>query len=245
MATRARPVPRRAVPDRVHARRPAGPSAAASLQDRKRQLVKDEIARGAWELFDREGYEATTVEEIAGRAGISRRTFFRYYSSKEDVVVGTSDALAEAFLAAFRGRPAAEPPLTTIHRALRPVVVDRVKDADQGRAIMRLLRESATLRRAMMERHARMEERLAALLAARLGADPRRDPTPALLAFVARAFMDTAFNVWYDQQPADAGAMVDDLFRRLQSIVAPARHGAKAPSGRPAVRLAASRRRTS
>jgi hypothetical protein len=71
----------------------------------------------------------------------------------------------------------------------------------------------------MMERHARMEERLAALLAARLGKDPRRDPTPALLAFVARALMDTAFNVWFDQQPADVGAMVDDLFRRLREVV--------------------------
>jgi len=193
------------------------------MQDRKRQAVRDEIARAAWELFDIEGYEATTVEVIAERAGISRRSFFRYYSSKEDVVVGTSDALAEDFLAAFRARPAGETPLEAIRRALRPVVVERVKDTGQARAIMRLLRESPTLRRAMMERHARLEERLAALLATRTGADPRRDPTPALLAFVARALIDTAFNVWFDQRPADAGAMVDDLFRRLRAVVAPPR----------------------
>jgi AcrR family transcriptional regulator len=193
---------------------------STSLQDRKRQLVRDEIARVAWELFDRVGYEAATVDDIAERAGISRRTFFRYYSSKEDVVVGTSDALAEDFLAAFRARPDGEAPIEAIRRALRPVVVDRVKDPAQGRAIMRLLRESPTLRRAMMERHARMEERLAALLVTRTGTDPRRDPTPALLAFVARALMDTAFNVWFDQRPADVGAMVDDLFRRLKTIVA-------------------------
>jgi AcrR family transcriptional regulator len=167
------------------------------MQDRKRQAVRDEIARAAWELFDRKGYEATTVEDIAERAGISRRSFFRYYSSKEDVAVGTSDALAEDFLAAFRARPPKETPIEAIRRA--------------------------TLRRAMMERHARMEERLAALLAARTGADPRRDPTPALLAFVARALMDTAFNVWFDQRPADTGAMVDDLFRRLRAVVAPSR----------------------
>jgi len=197
------------------------------MRDRKRQVVRDEVARVAWELFGREGYEATTVEEIAERAGISRRSFFRYYSSKEDVVVGTSDALAEDFLAAFRARPAGEPPLEAIRCALRPVVLDKVRDAGQAHAIMRLLRESPTLRRAMMERHARMEERLARLLARRIGADPRRDPTPALLAFVARALMDTAFNVWFDQQPADAGAMVDDLFRRLRAIVAPGPDGGR------------------
>jgi AcrR family transcriptional regulator len=190
------------------------------MRDRKRQLVRDEIARVAWELFARDGYEATTVEAIAGAAGISRRSFFRYYSSKEDVVVGTSDAVAEDFLTAFGGRPPDEPPLAAIRHALRPLVEQRVKDADQVSAIIRQLRESPTLRRAMMERHARMEERLAALLAVRLGKDLRCDPTPVLLAFVARAMMDTAFNVWFDQRPADVGAMVDDLFRRLRAAVA-------------------------
>jgi AcrR family transcriptional regulator len=209
-------------------RRAPGPPAVGSMQDRKRQAVRDEIARAAWELFDREGYEATTVEDIAERAGISRRSFFRYYSSKEDVAVGTSDTLAEDFLAAFRARPAGEAPIEAIRHALRPVVLAKVKDAAQARAIMRLLRESPTLRRAMMERHARMEERLAALLAARTGAHPRRDPTPALLAFVARALMDTAFNVWFDQRPADSGAMVDDLFRRLRAVVARPRNAGPA-----------------
>jgi len=210
--------------------------ARGSLHDRKRQLVRDEIARAAWELFDREGFEATTVEEIAERAGISRRSFFRYYATKEDAAVGTSDALAEELLAAVRARPAGEPPLVAIERALRPVVVERVKDRAQGRAIIRLVRESPTLRRAMLARTARMEERLAKLLAVRTKADPRRDPTPALLAFVARAMMDTAFNVWFDQEPADVGAMVDDLFRRLREAVAappaaaPARRCTPSPS---------------
>jgi AcrR family transcriptional regulator len=220
------------------------------MQERKRQLVRDEIARVAWELFDREGYEATTVEQIAEGAGISRRSFFRYYSSKEDVVVGTSDALAEDFLAAFRRRPASEPPLLAIRRALRPVVLDRVKDPAQGRAIIRLVRESPTLRRAMLERHARMEERLAVMLARRLRADPRRDPAPALLAFVARALMDTAFNVWFDQRPADVAAMVDDLFRRLREAVAapgitddPASTASAPGSGRAATGRSRERRR--
>jgi AcrR family transcriptional regulator len=220
----------------------AGP-ASTPMQDRKRQLVRDEIARVAWELFAREGYEATTVEEIAGKAGISRRSFFRYYSSKEDVVVGTTDALADDFLAAFRARPQDEPPLAAIRHALRPMVEDWVKDAGQVRAIIRQLRESPTLRRAMMERHARMEERLAVLLAERLGADPCRDPTPALLAFVARAMMDTAFNVWFDQQPADAGAMVDDLFRRLREMVVAETPAAGARSAKPARHGGPARRR--
>jgi len=208
------------------AQRPPG------LLGRKRELVRREIARAAWELFDARGYEAATVDEIARHAGVSRRTFFRYFSSKEDVVVETSDALAEDTLAAFAQRPAGEPPLVAIQRALRPVVESRLADPVETRAIIRLLRQSRTLRRALLERHARMEERLAVLLAARLGTDPRLDPTPALLAFIARALIDTAFNVWYDLQPRDVGAMVDDLFRRLGEVTEPLRARRRATAAR-------------
>jgi AcrR family transcriptional regulator len=205
---------------------------ASSLQRRKRALVRGEISRVAWDLFGAEGYEATTVDEIARAAGVSRRTFFRYFASKEDVLIETSDALAEDLLAAFSRRPVHEPPLVAVHRALRPVVEARLADTEQARAIVRLLRESRTLRRAMLERHARMEERLAALMAVRLGTDPRKDSTPALLAFVTRALLDTAFNVWFDQRPDDVGAMIDSLFRKLQAVVSPRRRAPRRLKGR-------------
>jgi len=193
--------------------------------------VRQEIVRAAWPLFAARGYEATTVDAIARAACVSRRTFFRYFSSKEDVAVGTSDALAEDVLAALAARPPREPPLVAIQRSLRPVLASRLADPAEARAIVRLLRESRTLRRAMLERHARMEERLAALFAARARANPRKDPTPALLAFLTRALLDTAFNVWFDQRPKDAGAMIDDLFRRLR--VAVAGRSAPAPTRAP------------
>ncbi len=212
-----------AVPDRSSARSVAPRLRAAAaptpLQQRKRQLVRQEISHAAWLLFADRGYEETTVEAIARAAGVSRRSFFRYFSSKEDVVIGTTDALAEDVLAGFARRPKSEPPLVAIQRALGPAIETRLRDAEESRAIVSLLRESRTLRRAALERHARLEERLATLIAERTGADPRRDPTPALLAFLARALLDTAFNVWYDQRPRDVGAMTSDLFRRLRSVV--------------------------
>jgi AcrR family transcriptional regulator len=219
-AVSTRTTARPAVPRR------SGAPAASPLQQRKRQLVRQEIAHAAWLLFADRGYEEATVEAIAEAAGVSRRTFFRYFSSKEDVVVGTTDALAEDVLAGFACRPKGELPLVAIQRSIRPAIETRLRDADESRAIVSLLRESRTLRRAMLERHARLEERLAVLIAERTGADPRRDPTPALLAFLARALMDTAFNVWFDQQPRDVGAMIDDLFRRLRAVVSERPRGA-------------------
>jgi AcrR family transcriptional regulator len=186
-----------------------------TLQERKQELVRAELASAAWELFGKKGYESTTVAEIALAAGVSRRTFFRYYASKEDVVTETSDELAEAMLAAMAARPRDEPPLVSIQRALVPVLEPRLVLTERARTIIRLLRESRTLRRAMMERHALMEERLAAQLADRLGADPTKDSAPALLAFIARAMLDTAFNVWYDQGRKDVAGLVAELFAIL------------------------------
>jgi AcrR family transcriptional regulator len=186
-----------------------------SLQERKQELVRAELASAAWDLFGKKGYEATTVAEIAAAAGVSRRTFFRYYATKDDVVTETSDELAEAMLTAVAERPRDEPPLVAIKRALVPVLEPRLIRTARARTIIRLLRESRSLRRAMMERHALMEERLAAQLAERLGADPAKDSAPALLAFVARAKMDAAFNVWNDQGRKDVAALVDELFASL------------------------------
>ena len=186
-----------------------------SLQERKQELVRAELFNAAWQLFGERGYEATTVAQIAAAAGVSRRTFFRYYASKEDVLVETSDELAEAMLAAMAERPLDEPPLVAIERALVPVLESRIARTDRLRTIIRLLRESRTLRRAMLERHALLEERLAVHLAARLGTDTVTDSTPTLLAFVARAMIDTAFNVAYDQGRTDVGPLVAELFAKL------------------------------
>ena len=186
-----------------------------SLQERKQELVRAELFNAAWQLFGQRGYEATTVAEIAAAAGVSRRTFFRYYASKEDVLVETSDDLAEAMLAAVAERPLDEPPLVAIERALVPVLESRMARTDRLRTIIRLLRESRTLRRAMLERHALMEERLAVQLAVRLGLDADKDSTPALLAFIARAMMDTAFNIAYDHDRTDVSALVGELFTKL------------------------------
>lgn len=180
--------------------------------------MREELSRAAWDLFTRNGYEATTVAEIARAAGVSRRTFFRYHSSKEDVLVETSDAIAQEMLDAVAARPARERPLVAIRRALVVVLEKEVARPDFVKGVVRLLRESRPLRRAMLERHARMEERLSILLAHRMGIDPERDSTPALLAFLARAMFDTAFNVWYDQDRDDAPELVGELFAKLRAL---------------------------
>jgi AcrR family transcriptional regulator len=197
----------------------AVPSASASLKERKQQVVRTALGTAAEKLFLSQGFEETTVEQIAQTAGVSRRTFFRYYESKEDVMVERSDGLGELLLAELAARPLDEPPLLAIRNALVPAVESGLADRDLVRYVIRLLRETSALRRAMMERRNRLEERIAALMARRLGASPT-DSTPMLLAFVTRALHDTTYNAWYDHETDDIAGLVDDLVSRLCDIVA-------------------------
>ena len=100
----------------------AVPSASATLKVRKQQVVRDALSAAAEQLFLAHGFEQTTVEQIALTAGVSRRTFFRYYASKEDVMVERSDGLGELLLAELAARPLEEPPLLAIRNALVPAV---------------------------------------------------------------------------------------------------------------------------
>jgi AcrR family transcriptional regulator len=210
----------------------AVPPALPSLQVRKRQVVRNALSAAGEELFLSRGFENTTVEQIARAAGVSRRTFFRYYESKEDVMVERSDQLGELLLTELTARPRGEPPLLAIRNALVAAVEAGLAERDLIRYTIRLLRETSALRRAVMERRNRLEERIAALMARRLRAG-RNDNTPMLLAFVTRALHDTAFNAWYDHETDDIAGLVDDLIGRLRAIVAavPAPAGPK-PRGR-------------
>jgi len=111
-----------------------------------------------------------------------------------------------------------EPPLLAIRNALVPALEDGVAEPELIRDTIRLLRETSALRRAVMERRNRLEERIAALMVRRMGASSS-DNTPMLLAFLTRALYDTASNAWYDHETGDIAALVDDLVSRLCSVV--------------------------
>ncbi len=196
----------------------AVPAGSRSLRQRKQDVVRDALAGAAKQLFLARGFERTTVEQIARAAGVSRRTFFRYFESKEEVLAEHVDRLGEQFYAALAARPAGEAPLAAIRNALVPSLEAGLRDPDAVRCTIRLLRETNSLRQVVMARNSRLEERVAALMTRRLRARAA-DNTPMLLAFLTRALFDTAFNAWYDHETADMAALVDGLIARLRLVV--------------------------
>lgn len=94
------------------------------LRERKKARTRWAIQEHALRLFAEQGYEATTVDQIAAAAEISPSTFFRYFATKEDVVV--QDEFDEQFVEAFRAAGAAQDPID----ALRRLVVSAAAEAD-------------------------------------------------------------------------------------------------------------------
>lgn len=217
----------------------AVPRGSTSLAQRKQEVVRVALAAAADTLFVTRGFEQTTVEQIAQAAGVSRRTFFRYFESKEDVLAEHAERFGERFYSTLAARPLDEPPLVAIRNALVPALELGLQDGDVLRCTIRLLRETNSLRRVVMARRNRLEERVAALMTRRLGAD-EADNAPMLLAFLTRALLDTAFNAWYDHETTDVARLVDDLFGRLRAIVLTSREAVRA-TGRTKARQARGR----
>lgn len=184
-----------------------------TLAERKRQLVRDELAEAALRLLAKQGFEQTTVDELAAAAGVSRRTFFRYFASKEDVVTSSVVVVIEGILAEVAARPAGEPPAVAIREAVKAVTVeDFAEDREKSVALIRHTQQIPALRARFAERLDLLRDDLAGVLARRAG---RETPSPrdqfaaglGLLAFAG------AMQHWAASEGrADPAAVLDVAF---------------------------------
>jgi AcrR family transcriptional regulator len=147
------------------------------------------------ELYRERGFDNTTVEEIAGRAGLSERTFFRHFADKREVLFGGAGLLQEFLVSHTRDAPAELPPLEAIAVALM----------DAGTDIFEERREFARTRQAIIAANAELHERelikLATLATALAGALRQRgvpDPVATLAAEAGIAAFKVAFERWVD-----------------------------------------------
>ena len=183
-----------------------------TLRDHARGAVRDEVARQAWALFASQGYETTTIDQIAAAAGMSRRTFFRYFAGKDELVlarlVESGDKMAEA----LRARPAAEAAWPALRAAFQQMVELQEKHADVARPLQLMLRDEPGLRATLQERRTLWLEMLAPLVAVRLPARRRRGPDTRAeaLAGSALACFEAAQTAWAMSPDARLAALLDE-----------------------------------
>ena len=87
------------------------------LRDKRKRQLKAELSRQGMQLFAQKGFEETTIDDIVGPLAVSKRTFFRYFATKEDLVVAWYEELTGELVSALEGRPKSEPPNCRIRGA--------------------------------------------------------------------------------------------------------------------------------
>lgn len=155
--------------------------------------ARGRLERAALELYAERGFDAATVAEIAARAGLTERTFFRHFADKREVLFGGAGMLQEILARATEEAPASLPPVEAIAAALRQAADDFFTERHA------LARE----RQIIIASHPELRERelikLASLASALAGALRRRgveDPAATLAAEAGVAVFKVAFERW-------------------------------------------------
>lgn len=212
------------------------PGPGGGARDRRKLDTLDALRRAALNLALANGVERITVADIAAAAGVSRRTFFNYFASKEDALVGENPELAEFLRQSLAARPAGEPALTAVHHALRETITAFFTDdiRDRFAARHRLISAYPALLPRHLARYAAFEQLLAETITART-ADGGPDPE-LLAAMTAGAVRLCALQWTRDGDPP--------LTERLDTAFAVLRDGLATSSPPSLRRTAASRTAT-
>ncbi len=191
-----------------------------NLRERTRQAVRAQLMTVAWDLFVEQGYDTTTVDEIAAAAGMSQRSFFRYFGAKEDVVLVKFEAVGALLAEELARRPASEDAWTALRRSFEVIVEPTERDPRHGLVLLRITDESSALRAGRLEQQAHWQELLTPLVAARLATEADHDPSAAALTAAALACLNVANATWLDSNGTES------LRRLLDDAMGAVRPGA-------------------
>jgi len=163
------------------------------LRERKRAETHARIQSEAMRLFLARGFEATTLEEIAEAAGVSRRSLFHYFTSKEEIVFSTKADFPNIIVEAINRRPADEPLLDMVENALTDMAVRY--QSPEARRFARLIHDTPALSAGDQAKYEKVERVLAKALADRKGL-PETDIACRVTASAAIGILKLATEAW-------------------------------------------------
>jgi AcrR family transcriptional regulator len=188
------------------------------LRERKKHETRIALRDAAMQLVNEHGLDKVSVEAIARAAGVSTRTFFNYFPSKEDAIIGIAPSMPAPMLDYLRNRPAGEPPLDAVRAAVHATLESLQEDPDRWVQRRQLVDNHPGLAARYAARLAEMERDLVVEVAKRGGTDPDTDPYPGTVVGAALAATRVAMTVWQaQQQPTALADLLDEVFDHLAS----------------------------
>jgi AcrR family transcriptional regulator len=176
------------------------------------------LAKAALELFIEDGYERTTVAEIAARAGVTERTFFRYFADKREVLFGGGHELEDFIVGQVASAPASAAPLDVVAGALDMAAIEIFGDRhDFARQRQMVINSNTDLQERELLKLASMTAALAATLRER----GTSEPGASLAAESGMAVFKTAFARWVSEDNAqDLSEIITQTLAELKAVVA-------------------------
>jgi len=181
---------------------------------RPRSTNHHEVEAAALELFRMRGFERTTVADIAAAVGVTRRTVFRYFASKNDIVWGDFDAVIARLREAFVAEPRQAPLFDVLRRAVLASNRYEPDQLDGLRIRMSLITSVPALQAHSMLRYGAWRDAVAELAAPRLHAAPG-DLAPQALGNAALGASMAAFDRWVSDPDEDLERCLDQAYRLL------------------------------
>jgi AcrR family transcriptional regulator len=209
-----------------------GAPAPGGVRARRRNAVKARLTECALRLFTEQGYDETTVDDIAAAGKTSRSSFFRYFGTKDDVVLTLLDEMGDDYVERYRETLAQDGPRSALARAVTASVHKASEDPELY-ALMKLVVTTPSLRSRLQVKIEDWRLELQRLTAEHLGMDDD-DLLPASLTHLVVGASSAAFTVWLQTEGKT------DLLGLLDDALAYARDGygsmrlpgaAEAPSG--------------
>jgi AcrR family transcriptional regulator len=172
------------------AARPAG------LRERKKLATRLALHEAALRLVAERGLDAVSVDDIAARADVSPRTFFNYFSTKDDAVVGLDPTAPQHLAEQFAARPADETPVAAIRAVHREMAAEMAQEPELWPLRMKVIDAHPALMTRLIAGFGESERVLAAAIAERTGSRDGTDLYSTLLAAVQACAMRTALHRW-------------------------------------------------
>ncbi|WP_327097570.1 TetR family transcriptional regulator [Nocardia vinacea] len=171
---------------------------SSTLRERTRAAMRDEVSEVAFRLFSEQGFDNTTVEQIAAEAGLSRTTFFRYFGTKEELVLGRMGGFGHKMAAALAARPADERSWEALRRSFDVITESNTDEPQPFLNVMQLLDNACALMTRQWEKTQGWHSLLVPEISRRLSGDPesRNDLRANALVASAISCLDAATDAW-------------------------------------------------
>jgi AcrR family transcriptional regulator len=189
--------------------------ASSSLRQRKKDATQQAIADAAWDLFAERGYHETSINDIAERANVAPRTFFRYFPTKDAVVYPEFEAMLAQVRAAFAARPTDEPVMASLLGALETLTSSMSEETTRNQARLHLMKgiQGDAIGEHLRKR---LTEEVESLVLERDGDSPDALLRAKLASGVIGLIMDTSREHWVQTGATEA---LPDVGQRCMSMM--------------------------